>query len=206
MERATHVDEQGISDEEMSDIDPQEAYTAVKLVVSIPLQAAEEAKGTPKVADLKDRLIEAYPGLFSGDVDKNPPDCGKFSTAKIKLKPNPKIYRHREYQLQGERAKPMKMLLMECLEGGSPRAHLVPSFILPELNIHLKMFKTEILKLNLIHHAFIFSVILVPNLCLGACCGCRAGVCRCFCLSPQPFAQNAFSQKIRRTKNNFVVR
>ena len=39
--RATHVDEQGISDEEMSDVDPQEAYTAVKLVVSIPRQAAK---------------------------------------------------------------------------------------------------------------------------------------------------------------------
>ena len=67
---------------------------------------------------------------------------------------------------------------------GTLRAHLVPSFILRELNIHLKMFKTKILKLNLIHHAFIFLFILVPNLCLGACCRCRACVCRCFCLSP----------------------
>ena len=33
---AAHVNEQGISDEEMSDVDPQEAYTAVKWVVSIP--------------------------------------------------------------------------------------------------------------------------------------------------------------------------
>ena len=87
-----------------------------------------------------------------------------------------------------------------------PRAHLVPSFILPELNIHLKMFQMKIWKLNLIHHAFIFSVILVPNLWLGACCRCRARVCRCFCLSPQLFAKKMFSQKICRTKNNFVVR
>ena len=50
----------------------------------------------------------------------------------------------------------------------APRAHLVPSFILPELNSHPKMFKMKILKLNLIHSAFIFSVILVPNLWLGA--------------------------------------
>ena len=71
----------------------------------------------------------------------------------------------------------------------SPRAHLVPGFILPELNIHLKMFKMKILKLNLIHSAFIFSVILVPSLWLGACCGCPARVCRCFCLSPQLFAR-----------------
>ena len=66
----------------------------------------------------------------------------------------------------------------------TPRTHLVPSSILPELNIHLKMIKMKILKLNGIHHAFIFSVTLVPNLCLGACCRCRARVCRCFCLSP----------------------
>ena len=47
---------------------------------------------------------------------------------------------------------------LECslTPGLSPRAHLVPSFILPELNIHLKMFKIKILKLDLIHSAFIF--------------------------------------------------
>ena len=61
----------------------------------------------------------------------------------------------------------------------APRAHLVSSFILPELHIHLKMFKMKILKLNLIHSAFIFSVILVPKLWLGACCRCLARVCRC---------------------------
>ena len=33
-----------------------------------------------------------------------------------------------------------------CILAVSPRAHLVPSFILPELNIHLKMFKMKILK------------------------------------------------------------
>ena len=89
-------------------MDPQEAYTAVKSVVSIPQQAAEEAKQNPKVAELKDRLIEAYPRLFSGVANKNPPDRGKYGTAKIRLNPNPKIYRHREYQLQGERAEAMK--------------------------------------------------------------------------------------------------
>ena len=112
---AAHVDKQGISDEKMLNVDPQEAYTAVKLVFSIPRQAAEEAKENPKVAELKDRLIEAYPRLFSGVANKNPPDRGKYGTAKIKLKPYPKAYRHREYQLQGERAEAMKKLLMEFI-------------------------------------------------------------------------------------------
>ena len=77
----------------MSDLDLQEAYTAVKLVVSIPRQAAEAAKENPKVAKLIDRLIEAHPQLFSRVASKNPLDRGKFGTAKIKLKENPKIYR-----------------------------------------------------------------------------------------------------------------
>ena len=92
---ATHDDEDGISDEEKSDSDPEAAYTAVRSVVSIPKQAAEEAQENPKVAELKERLINAYPRLFSSVANKNPPDRGRFGTARIKLKPNPKIYRHR---------------------------------------------------------------------------------------------------------------
>ena len=99
---APHDDEDGISDEEKSDSDPEEAYTAVRSVVSIPKQAAEEAHENPKVAELKERLINAYPRLFSGVANKNPPDCRRFDTARIKLKQNPKIYRHGEYQLQGD--------------------------------------------------------------------------------------------------------
>ena len=133
---AAHVDEQGISDEEMSDVDPQEAYTAVKSVVSIPRQAAEEAKKNPKVAELKERLIEAYTPLFSGVAKKNPPDRGKCGTAKVKLNPNPKIYRHREYQLQGERAQAMKKLLMKFFEHGwiepSDNEWASPALIVPK--------------------------------------------------------------------------
>ena len=133
---AAHVDEQGISDREMSDVDPQEAYTAVKLVVSIPRLAAEEAKENPKVPELKDRLIEAYPRLSSGVANKNPPDRGKYGTAKIKLKPNPKIFWDREYQLQGERAEAMRKLLMEFVERGwieaSDSEWASPAFINPK--------------------------------------------------------------------------
>ena len=133
---AAHVDEQGISDEEMSDVDPQEAYTTVKTVVSIPRQAAEEAKENPKVAELKDRLFEAYQRPFSGVANKNPPDFWKYGTAKIKLKPNPKTYCHQEYQLQGEGAEAMKKLLMEFIERGwiepSDSEWASPAFIVPK--------------------------------------------------------------------------
>ena len=115
---APQDDEDGISDEEKSDSDPEESYTAMRSVVSIPKQAAGEAQEDPKVAELKERLINAYPWLFSGFANKNPPDRGRFGTARIKLKPNPEIYRHREYQLQGDRAEAMKKLLAEFIERG----------------------------------------------------------------------------------------
>ena len=116
--RAPHDDEDGISDEEKSDSDPEEAYTAVWSVVLIPKQPAEEAQENPKVAGLKERLINAYPRLFSCVANQNPPDRGRFGTAKMKLKPNPKIHRHREYQLQGDRGEAMKKLLAEFIERG----------------------------------------------------------------------------------------
>ena len=132
---APHDDEDGISDEEKSHSDHEEAYTAVRSVVSIQKQAAEEAQGDPKVAELKERLINAYPRLFSGVANKNPPDRGRFGTARIKLKPNPKIYRHGEYQLQGDSAEAMKKLLAEFIERGwiepSDSEWASPAFIVP---------------------------------------------------------------------------
>ena len=129
-------DEDGILDEEKSESDPKEAYTAVQSVVSIPKQAAEEAQENPKLAKLKERLINAYPRLFSGVANKNPPDRGRFGTARIKLKPNPKIYRHREYQLQGDGAEAMKKLLAEFIERGwiqpSDSEWASPAFFVPK--------------------------------------------------------------------------
>ena len=136
MGSAPHDDEDGISDEEKSDLDPEEAYTAVRSVVSIPRQAAEEAQENPKVAELKERLINAYPRVFSGVANKNPPDRGRFGTARIKLKPSPNIYRHREYQLQGDRAEAMKKVLAEFIERGwiepSDSEWASPAFIMPK--------------------------------------------------------------------------
>ena len=136
MGSAPHDDEDGISDGEKWDSDPEEAYSAVRSVVSIPKQAAEEAQENPKVAELKERLINAYPRLFSGVANKNPPDRGRFGTARIKLKPNPKIYRHQEYQLQGDRAEAMKKLLAEFIERDwiepSDSEWASPAFIVPK--------------------------------------------------------------------------
>ena len=115
---APHDDEDGIADEEKSASDLEEAYTAVRSVVSRPKQAPEEAQENPKVTELKERLIAAYSWLFSGFANKNPPDRWRSGTPRSKLKPNPNIYRHREYQLQGDRAEVMKKLLAEFIGTG----------------------------------------------------------------------------------------
>ena len=75
-------------------------------------------------------------GYSVASPNKNPPDRGRFGTAKIKLKPNPKIYRHREYQLQGDSAETMKKLLAEFIERGwiepSDSEWASPAFIVPK--------------------------------------------------------------------------
>ena len=134
--RAPHDDEDGILDEEKSDSDPEEAHTAVRSDVWIPKQAAEEAQENPKVAELKERLINAFPRLFRCVANKNPPDRGRFGTARIKLKLNLEIYRHPEYKLQGDRAEAMKKLLAEFIERGwiepSDSEWASPAFIVPK--------------------------------------------------------------------------
>ena len=112
----THDVEDGMTDEEMSQGDPEESCTAIRSVVTVPTAAAQEARKNPIVDELRERLARDYPGLFSGVANKNRPDRGRFGTVRIKLKPNPKVYRHREYQLQGERAEAMKKLLKEFIE------------------------------------------------------------------------------------------
>ena len=69
-------DEDVISDEEKSDLDPEEAYIAVRSVILIPKQAAEEAQENPKVAELKERLVNDYPRLRSGGTNRRPQIVG----------------------------------------------------------------------------------------------------------------------------------
>ena len=154
---APHDDEDSISDEENSYSHPEGAYIAVRLVVSIPKQAAEagdglasqkrrcsvqkekaaeEAQENPKVAELKEKLIAPYPRLFSGVASKNSPDPGRFVTARSKLKRYPRMYRHTEYQLKGDQAEAMKKLLADFIErsGVEPSDSEWPSpaFIVPK--------------------------------------------------------------------------
>ena len=132
----THGAEEGMTDEEMSEGDPEDSYTAIWLVVTVPTAAAQEARENPRVDELRERLVKDYPRLFSGVANKNPPDRGPIGTARIKLKLNPKVYLHGEYQLQGERAEAMKKLLKKFIERGwigpSDSEWASPAFIVPK--------------------------------------------------------------------------
>ena len=135
-ELQTHNVEEGVQDEEMSDSDPEESNTAIRSVLTALTGAAQEAKENPRLDDLLERLVKNYPRLFSGVAKKNPPDRSRFRIARIKLKLNPKLYRHGEYQLQGERAEAMKKLLKAFIARGwiepSDSEWASPAFIVPK--------------------------------------------------------------------------
>ena len=120
----------------MSEGDPQESSTAIRSVVTVPTAAAQEARENSRVDELRETLVKDYPRLFSGVANKNPPDRGRFCNPRIKLNPNPELYRHREYQLQGEQAEAMKKLLKEFIERGwiepADGEWESPAFIVPK--------------------------------------------------------------------------
>ena len=131
----THDVEEGMTDEEMSKSDPEESCTAIWSVVTVLTAAAQEARENSRLDELWERLVKDYPRLFSGLANKITPDRGRFGTAGINLNPNPKVYLHREYQLQGERAEGMEKLLKEFIERGwiepSDSEWARPAFIMP---------------------------------------------------------------------------
>ena len=86
----THDVEEGITDEEMSEGDLEESYTASRSVVTLLTAAAQEARENPRVDELRERLMRNYPRLFSGVAKKNPPNRRRFCTARIRLNPNAK--------------------------------------------------------------------------------------------------------------------
>ena len=135
-ELQTHDVEEGMTDEEMLEVDPEESYTAIRSVVTMPTAAAQEARENPRVDELRERLVKYYSRLFSSVANMNQLHRGEFGTARIKLKPNPKIYRQGEYQHQGERAEAMKKLLKEFMGRGwtepSDSEWASPAFMVPK--------------------------------------------------------------------------
>ena len=50
--------------------DLEESYTAVRSVVIVPIAMAQEARESPRVDDLRERLVKDYLLLFSGVANK----------------------------------------------------------------------------------------------------------------------------------------
>ena len=72
-----------------------------------------------KIQALRARLQEKYRStFFIGKHEFPPPVRGPYGEAKIRLKQDPYVYRHREFALQGERKEAMEKILREFIDRG----------------------------------------------------------------------------------------
>ena len=80
------------------------ATPQVSSVVQVPGKAKAESDDCPKIQALRARLKQKYGDtFFSGKPVFPPPVRGPYGEAKIRLKQDPGVYRHREFALRGER-------------------------------------------------------------------------------------------------------
>ena len=86
---APHDDEDGISDEEKSDSDPEEAYTAVSSVVSIPKQAAEEAQENPIGGRAEGEADQCLPAAIQWRLQQEPSRSGEVWHSKDQAEADP---------------------------------------------------------------------------------------------------------------------
>ena len=91
----------------------------VSSVVQVPGKAKAESDECPKIQALRARLKQKYGDtFFSGKPVFPPPVRGPYGDAKIRLKPDPRVYRHREFALRGERKEAMERILRDFIERG----------------------------------------------------------------------------------------
>ena len=91
----------------------------VSSVVQVPGKAKVESDECPKIQALRARLRQKYGDtFFSGKPVFPPPVRGPYGKAEIRLKPDPRVYRHREFALRGERKEAMEKILRDFVERG----------------------------------------------------------------------------------------
>ena len=74
----------------------------------MPGKAKAESDDCPKIQALEARLKQKYGDtFFSGKPVFPPPVRGTYGEAKIRLKQDPRVYRHQEFALRGERKEAM---------------------------------------------------------------------------------------------------
>ena len=85
----------------------------------MPGKAKAESDECPKIQALRARLKQKYGDtFFSGKPVFPPPVHGLYGEAKIPLKPDPRVYRHREFALRGKRKEAMEKILHDFIERG----------------------------------------------------------------------------------------
>ena len=95
------------------------ATPQVSSVVEVPGKAKAESDDCPKIQALRARLKQKYGDtFFSGKPVFPPPVRGPYGEAKIRLKQDPRVYRHREFALRGERKEAMEKILSDFIERG----------------------------------------------------------------------------------------
>ena len=93
------------------------ATPQVSLVVQVPGKAKAESGESPKIRTLRARLKSKYGDTFFSGKPMYPlPFRVLYDEAKIRLKPDPCVYRHQEFALWGERKAAMKEILTEFID------------------------------------------------------------------------------------------
>ena len=85
-------------------------------VVQVPSYAKAESDTCPKIPAFRAKLKQKYGDTFSrGKPVFPPPVRGLYSETKIRLKPDPYVYRHCEFALRGGRKDAMEKILREFI-------------------------------------------------------------------------------------------
>ena len=88
-------------------------------VFHVPGKAKAESDECQKIQALRARLKQKYGDTFlSGKPVFPPPVRGPYREAKTPLKPDPRVYRHQEFALRGERKEVIEKILREFINRG----------------------------------------------------------------------------------------
>ena len=87
---------------------------------AVPGKAKAESDECPKIQTLRARPKQKYgETFFSGKPVFPPPVRGPYGEAKIQLEQDPRVYRHREFALRGQRKEAMEKIPRDFIERGS---------------------------------------------------------------------------------------
>ena len=93
------------------------ATPQVSTVVQVPSKAQAESDECPIIQALRARLKQKYGDTFFSEKSVFPPAArGPYGEARIRLKPDPRMYRHRKHPLRGKRKDAMERILREFID------------------------------------------------------------------------------------------